>query len=137
MLQNKFNNPIKINLKTFFNSNKSYGQLTLIDLKKDLPFKTSRIFFSYKVNKNFSRGGHAHKENYQCLIAISGRLLIHTINSKKRIKNFILNKPNVALLIPKKTWIELKNYSKDCVCFVFTSGNYNKSEYIRDKKLYL
>jgi dTDP-4-dehydrorhamnose 3,5-epimerase-like enzyme len=137
MLQNKFNNPIKINLKTFFNSNKSYGQLTLIDLKKDLPFKTSRIFFSYKVNKNFSRGGHAHKENYQCIIAISGRLLIHTINSKKRIKNFILNKPNVALLIPKKTWIELKNYSKDCVCLVFTSGNYNKSEYIRDKKLYL
>jgi hypothetical protein len=137
MLQNKFNNPIKINLKTFFNSNKSYGQLTLIDLKKDLPFKISRIFFSYKVNKNFSRGGHAHKENYQCLIAISGRLLIHTINSKKRIKNFILNKPNVALLIPKKTWIELKNYSKDCVCLVFTSGNYNKSEYIRDKKLYL
>jgi dTDP-4-dehydrorhamnose 3,5-epimerase-like enzyme len=137
MLQNKFNNPIKINLKTFFNSNKSYGQLTLIDLKKDLPFKISRIFFSYKVNKNFSRGGHAHKQNYQCLIAISGRLLIHTINSKKRIKNFILNKPNVALLIPKKTWIELKNYSKDCVCLVFTSGNYNKSEYIRDKKLYL
>jgi dTDP-4-dehydrorhamnose 3,5-epimerase-like enzyme len=137
MLQNKFNNPIKINLKTFFNSNKSYGQLTLIDLKKDLPFKISRIFFSYKVNKNFSRGGHAHKENYQCIIAISGRLLIHTINSKKRIKNFILNKPNVALLIPKKTWIELKNYSKDCVCLVFTSGNYNKSEYIRDKKLYL
>lgn len=129
--------PIKINLKTFFNLNKSYGQLTLIDLKKDLPFKISRIFFSYKVNKNFSRGGHANKKNHECLIAISGRLLIHTITSTKRIKNFILNKPNVALLIPKKTWIELKNYSKDCVCLVFASGNYNKSEYIRDKKQYL
>ena len=137
MNANIFYKPIKVKLKTYSASKKSYGKLSLIDLKKDLPFKISRIFFSYKVNKNFSRGGHAHKENYQCLIAISGKLLIHTINSKKRIKNFILNKPNVALLIPKKTWIELKNYSKDCVCLVFTSGNYNKSEYIRDKKLYL
>jgi dTDP-4-dehydrorhamnose 3,5-epimerase-like enzyme len=133
----KFYNPIKIKLKTYSASKNSYGKLSLIDLKKDLPFKISRIFFSYKVHKNFSRGGHAHKKNYQCLIAISGRLLIHTINSKKKIKNFILNKPNIALLIPKNTWAELKNYSKDCVCLVFASGTYNASEYIRNKKLYL
>jgi dTDP-4-dehydrorhamnose 3,5-epimerase-like enzyme len=132
-----FYNPIKIKLKTYANSDKSYGKLSLIDLKKDLPFKISRVFFSYKVHKNFSRGGHAHKKNYQCIIAMSGRLIVHTINIKKKIKNFILNKPNVALLIPLNTWVELKNYSKDCVCFVLTSGHYNESEYIRNKKLYL
>ena len=133
----KFYNPMKIKLKTYAHSDKSYGKLSLIDLKKDLPFKVSRAFFSYEVHKNFSRGGHAHKKNYQCIIAMSGRLIVHTINIKKKIKNFILNKPNVALLIPSNTWVELKNYSKDCVCFVLTSGQYNKFEYIRKKKLYL
>jgi dTDP-4-dehydrorhamnose 3,5-epimerase-like enzyme len=137
MYTKNFYNPIKIKLKTFLHSKKSYGKLSLIDLKKDLPFKISRIFFSYKVHKNFSRGGHAHKKNYQSIIAISGKILIHTINKKKKIKNFILNKPNIALLIPKNTWVELKNYSKDCVCLVFASGNYLEAEYIRNKKLYL
>ena len=56
-----FYNPKKIRLQTFKTLKKSYGKLTLIELK-DLPFKVQRVFFSYNVKKNFQRGGHAHKK---------------------------------------------------------------------------
>ncbi|MDO8316499.1 MAG: WxcM-like domain-containing protein, partial [Flavobacterium sp.] len=52
-------------------------------------------------------------------------------------KSFILNKPNVGLLIPTGIWRELQNFSSGAVCLVLASDVFEEADYIRDFDAFL
>lgn len=111
------------------------GNLSVIE-KDVLPFPIKRVYYLYDVPSDSSRGGHAHKELQQFLIALSGSFDVVLDNGKTR-RTFTLNRPNKGLLIPSGVWRELENFSAGSVCLSLVSAVYDEADYIRDYQEFL
>jgi len=106
------------------------GNLSVIE-KDCVPFKIERVYYLYDVPSDAYRGGHAHKDQAELLVALSGSFEI-ILNDGEHSKRIMLNKPNKGLFIPKGIWRELENFSAGSVCLVLASDVYVESDYIRD-----
>ena len=74
------------------------GNLSVVENKKDVPFEVKRVYYLYDVPGGVSRGGHAHKELFQLMVAVSGSFSV-TLEDGKDKKTFVLNRPYKGLLI--------------------------------------
>jgi len=112
------------------------GNLTVIENGKQVPFDVHRIYYLYDVSAGESRGGHAHKELKQLIVAASGSfdIILFDGNVKRTIT---LNRPFNGLLIVPGIWRELNNFSSGSVCLVLASHEYDEDDYIRDYEEYL
>lgn len=101
-----------------------------------IPFEMKRVYYLYDIPSSANRGGHAHKNLEQVLIAISGSfdVIVKDGSSEEKIT---LNKPNVGLLIHTNIWRELDNFSSGAVCLVLASAVFDESDYIRDYSQFL
>lgn len=106
------------------------GNLSVIE-KEVLPFEIKRVYYLYDVPSDSSRGGHAHKELKQFLVALSGSFDVVLDNGKRR-RSITLNRPNKGLLIPSGVWRELENFSAGAVCLSLVSAEYDEADYIRE-----
>lgn len=106
------------------------GNLSVVE-KELLPYKIKRVYYLYDVPSDSTRGGHAHKELQQFLIAVAGSFSVVLDNGKER-KTFLLNRPNKGLLIPSGVWRELENFSAGAVCLSLVSAEYDEEDYIRE-----
>jgi len=106
------------------------GNLSVIE-KDILPFKIKRVYYLYDVPSDSTRGGHAHKELQQFLIALSGSFDVVLDDGLKR-RTITLNRPNKGLVIPNGVWRELENFSAGSVCLSLVSDEYDEKDYIRD-----
>lgn len=111
------------------------GNLSVIE-KDILPFDIKRVYYLYDVPSGAERGGHAHKEQQEFLIALSGSFEV-VLNDGKQTKTITLNKPNQGLLITHGIWRELKNFSSGSVCLVIASDVYVEEDYIREFEEFL
>jgi len=96
-----------------------------------IPFQMKRVYYLYDVPSDAFRGGHAHIEQSEFLVALSGsfEVVLDDGNTKKSVT---LNKPNRGLLIPTGIWRELENFSSGAVCLVIASGEFDEADYIRE-----
>lgn len=106
------------------------GNLSVIE-KDIIPFEIKRVYYLYDVPAGAERGGHAHKNLQQFLVALSGSFDV-ILNDGKKETTVTLNKPYEGLLIKNKTWRELKNFSSGAVCLVLASEVFKEEDYIRD-----
>ena len=106
------------------------GNITVIENKKNIPFDIKRIYYLYDIPGGEKRGGHAHKELHQLIVAASGsfKLMLDDGTNKKIIH---LNRPNYGLLVVPGIWRELLEFSSGAICLVLASLKYNESDYIR------
>jgi hypothetical protein len=112
------------------------GNLTVIENGKSIPFDMKRIYYLYDVPGGAERGGHAHKELYQLIVAASGCFDV-ILNDAKNKKVVELNRPNYGLLIVPGIWRELINFSSGAICLVIASQIYDPKDYIRDYSEFL
>ncbi|NLJ59227.1 MAG: WxcM-like domain-containing protein [Tissierellia bacterium] len=112
------------------------GNISVVENGQTVPFAVKRIYYLYDVPGGESRGGHAHKELRQLIIAASGSFDV-TLNDGKVKRTFSLNRPYQGLLIVPGIWRELTNFSSGSVCLVLASMLYDESDYIRDYINYL
>lgn len=108
------------------------GNLSVIE-GETIPFVSKRVYYLYDVPSGSKRGGHAHKEQQEFLIALSGSFDV-ILKDGKNIKTVTLNKPNTGLLIVSGIWRELKNFSSGSVCLVLSSDEFSEEDYIREYK---
>lgn len=108
------------------------GNLSIIE-NDTIPFEIKRVYYLYDIPSGAERGGHAHKEQSEFLIALSGSFDVVLNDGKEQIK-ITLNRPNVGLLIPTGVWRELQNFSSGSVCLVLASAAFVEEDYIRDFK---
>ncbi len=112
------------------------GNITPIQGNIEAPFDIKRVYYLYDVPGGEERGGHAHKELQQFIIAASGSfdVIIDDGNIKRTIH---LNRPYNALHIVPGIWRELTNFSSGSICLVLASRNYDENDYIRDYNEFL
>lgn len=109
---------------------KGRGKLSVIE-KSIIPFEIKRVYYLYDVPSDAFRGGHAHKNLDQFMIALSGSFEVK-IDDGSNNKKVMLNKPNKGLLIPSGIWREMDNFSAGAVCLVLASEFFDESDYFRD-----
>ena len=119
-----------INIINFPALGDNRGGLVALEEKSLVPFEIKRVYYIFSTKKNIARGFHAHKELRQLAVCISGscRFVLDDGSEKKEI---ILNSPLKGLVIDKKIWHEMHDFSSDCVLMVLASEFYEEEDYIR------
>ncbi|AUN33926.1 sugar 3,4-ketoisomerase [Niveispirillum cyanobacteriorum] len=107
------------------------GNLTFIEGGSTIPFDINRVYYLYDVPGGAHRGGHAHKELHQVVIAVSGSFDIH-LNDGRRQQTVTLNRSYYGLYMRNMVWRELHNFSSGACCVVLASHHYDEADYIRD-----
>jgi hypothetical protein len=108
------------------------GNLTFIEGNNQIPFEIKRVYYLYDVPGGGERGGHAHKQLSQLIIAMSGSfdVILDDGENKKRIH---LNRSYQGLYVCPMIWRELDNFSSGSVCLVLASNLYSEDDYFRNK----
>jgi oxalate decarboxylase/phosphoglucose isomerase-like protein (cupin superfamily) len=107
------------------------GNLTFIEGGSHIPFDILRVYYLYDVPGGSERGGHAHKELHQFIIAMSGSFDI-VLDDGKNKKRTHLCRSYYGLYVPPMIWREIDNFSTSSVCMVLASNRYEESDYYRD-----
>jgi len=107
------------------------GNITSIQNKINIPFDVRRIYYLYDVPGGAERGGHAHKDLQQLIVAASGCFDV-VLDDGKNKKVIELNRPYYGLYVIPGIWRELINFSSGAICLVLASLKYDKNDYLRD-----
>lgn len=112
------------------------GNLTFIEGQRHVPFDIRRVYYLYDVPAGEERGGHAHHELQQLIIAAAGSFDVLLDDGRERCV-LTCNRPFQGILVKSLIWRELNNFSSGAVCLVLASMVYEESDYIRDYQEFL
>lgn len=107
------------------------GNITIVEGEVNIPFPVRRIYYLYDIPGGEARGGHAHKELYQIIVAASGSFDV-LLDDGQNKKIVTLNRPDYGLMIVPGIWRELFEFSSGAICLVLASHKYDESDYIRE-----
>ena len=113
------------------NTHQSEGFHTKVEDFKDVPFPIRRTYWTYDIPEGAARGGHAHKECLEVIIAASGSFTV-TLDDGNRKQSYLLNRPDQGLLVNTGIWRTLEDFSAGSVCLVLASELYEEDDYIYD-----
>lgn len=112
------------------------GNITVVENQNTVPFDVKRTYYLYDVPGGESRGGHAHRELSQLIVAASGSFSV-TLDDGNVKRTFTLNRPYQGLYVVPGIWRTLDDFSSGAVCLVLASHGYDEADYIRDYKDFL
>lgn len=112
------------------------GNLTFVEANRHIPFDIERVYYLYDVPGGAERGGHAHRDLHQLIVAMSGSFDV-VLDDGRQKKRFHLNRSYYGLYVCPMIWRELDNFSSGSVCLVLASNCYDEADYYRDYNEYL
>lgn len=107
------------------------GNLTFIEGGRHVGFEIKRVYYLYDVPGGESRGGHAHRETTEFIIAVNGSFDVLVDDGRER-KLQRLSRANEGFQLRPGIWRELHNFTSGSVCLVLASAPYEESDYIRE-----
>jgi len=110
------------------------GVLTAIEAVKDIPFEIKRVFYMHHIVQD--RGGHAHRDTDQVVIAAAGSFSLEVLDGKDT-RRFAMNDPTRGLYIPRMIFITMCDFAPGSVCLVIANNFYDMSRSFRSKEEYL
>ena len=110
------------------------GILTSVESEIDIPFAIKRIFYMHHIISE--RGGHAHTDTDQVVIAISGRFKMELCDGDA-FQVYEMNDAMRGLYVPRMLFIRLYDFSDDAVCLTLANTHYDISKSIRSWEDYL
>lgn len=96
---------------------------------EQMPFPPHRVFVIRDVPRETIRGRHAHREQRQVLICLSGAVEVD-IRLHDRRQSIVLNDPQTGLLIEPGVWSSLRFITDDSVLLGLASGDYDPEGYV-------
>lgn len=105
------------------------GELKVVQFDSGFPFIPKRIFTISNVPQGEHRGGHAHRKCHQVIMVVSGALdleLKDGLNSQV----FRISRESKLSWIKPGIWVDMDNFTEDCVIIVFASDHYQEKDYI-------
>ena len=110
--------------------NSQLGYISVAE-NENLPFEVKRIYWTYYTPESVERGGHAHYELEQILVAVSGKIIVNTEIPGGEKDRFILETPNVGIYMPKFCW-HIMQYSHNSTQMCIANMVYEENDYISD-----
>lgn len=107
------------------------GNLTALEFTRELPFVPQRIFLTYGIPSESTRGEHAHRSCEQFLVCVHGECHLMVDDGENR-EEFCLNRPTFGVLVPPMVWALEHLHSPDSVLMILASRPYETEDYIRD-----
>jgi dTDP-4-dehydrorhamnose 3,5-epimerase-like enzyme len=107
------------------------GNITAINGMQEVPFEIKRVYYLYDIPGGETRGGHAHKDLTQLIVAAGGSFTVVLEDGTNR-QEINLNRPYQGLLVVPGIWRELQNFSSGSTCLVLASSLYDEADYIRN-----
>ena len=86
------------------------GDLVPCEKEGGIPFDPVRAYYLYDVPDTADRGGHAHRELQQVIVAVSGSFKV-VLSDGTEEKEVVLRKPTEGLLLPPGLWRTLEDFS--------------------------
>lgn len=111
--------------------NEPRGNLSFVESNNHIPFAIERVYYVYDVPGGADRGGHAHKNLHQLIIAMSGSFDI-TLDDGRNKKKFHLARSYYGLYVCPMIWREMDNFSSNSVLMVLASNKYSEDDYYRN-----
>ena len=112
------------------------GLCTRVEPSVGVPFDIKRTYWTYDIPAGAARGGHAHKECLEVIIAASGSFTV-TLDDGSKHETYLLNRPDHGLLVNTGVWRTLQDFSAGSVCFVLASELYEEADYIYEYEDFL
>lgn len=112
------------------------GNITIVEGQTNIPFDVRRVYYLYDIPGGEGRGGHAHKELHQLIVAASGSFSV-LLDDGRNKKIATLNRPDYALMVPPGIWRELFEFSSGAICLVLASEKYDEGDYLRSYNQFL
>jgi len=112
----------------------SRGVLTAIESARDIPLEIKRIFYMHHIVRD--RGGHAHRDTDQVVVAVSGSFHIELFDGTDSL-HFDLEDPTRGLYIPRMVFISMSHFAEHTVCLVLANSFYDISRSIRTRDDYM
>jgi dTDP-4-dehydrorhamnose 3,5-epimerase-like enzyme len=110
------------------------GVLTSVEGAMDVPFEIERVFYMHHIITD--RGGHAHADTDQVVIAAAGRFKMD-LSDGTNTQTYVLDDPTRGVYTPRMVFIRLYDFSPGAVCLVLASTHYDISKSIRSWEDYL
>ena len=107
------------------------GNLTFAEEQRLVPFGVKRVYWTYDIPSGESRGGHAHRQCEEFIIAVSGSFSVTLDNGSERETHY-LNHRYEGLYVGTGIWRTLEDFSTGSVCLVLASEHFTEEDYIRD-----
>ncbi len=107
------------------------GNLSVAEQLKDVPFRVSRVYWTYDIPAGSLRGGHAHRHCREFIIAVNGSFCV-TLDDGSQRQPYQLNRPYLGLLVDTGIWRTLDDFSAGSVCLVLAEDPYDEADYIYD-----
>ena len=114
---------IKIQLPKYIDPR---GNLTVAEGQDCIPFEIARAYWVTDVPGGEFRGGHAHRECVEFIVAASGSFDV-TLDDGTRKQTYHLNHPWEGLLVGTGIWRTLEDF-----CMVLASQKFREEDYIRE-----
>lgn len=125
-----------MNIKTVYEINlptigDERGFLTSIEQLNSVPIEIKRIFYMHHLTYN--RGGHAHIDTDQIIIAISGTFKLKVFDGVNE-DIYLMDDCTKGVFSPKLTFCDLYDFSPNAVCLVLADTNYDIKMSLRTRE---
>lgn len=107
------------------------GYISVAELSENIPFEIKRVYWTYYTPQDVTRGGHAHYDLEQVIVAVAGTITFTTEDLQGNKEEFVLDSPDKGLYIPKLIWRDIK-FSHSAVLLCLASEKYIEIDYIRN-----
>ncbi|PIP73776.1 MAG: fatty-acid oxidation protein subunit alpha [Candidatus Lloydbacteria bacterium CG22_combo_CG10-13_8_21_14_all_47_15] len=108
------------------------GRLFIGEALKHIPFAIKRFYFINQLaDSQAIRGKHAHKNLEQVIFCINGSFDLGLDDGRQKW-NIVMNNPAHGVLLKKKVWHTMTNFSPNCVILVVANDYYDENDYIRN-----
>ena len=118
---------LKISNLQEINSN---GSIIVSEIKKNFDFLSKRVFF-VKGKKDDIRGNHAHKNQKQFMVCVSGSVMLK-FNDGLEDKEVALNNSLMGIEVAPLIWGSQTYLEDNIILMVLCDQIYDESDYIRD-----
>jgi dTDP-4-dehydrorhamnose 3,5-epimerase-like enzyme len=103
-----------------------------VGVVENFPFEVKRIYYLYDTPKKMIRGGHAHRDLEQILIAVCGSFVVNLWDTRGRVSTYTMARNDCGLYVPPMYWRELDQFSTGAICLALASTTYDPKDYIGD-----
>jgi dTDP-4-dehydrorhamnose 3,5-epimerase-like enzyme len=107
------------------------GLLVPTEAGRQVPFPQIQRMFAIVAPAGAKRGRHAHKLCSHFILCISGAVDVSCDDGKDRV-TFALDRPELALFVPPRLWLEFDVRENDSVLIVLCDRLYEEHDHIRN-----